>query len=66
MNIKGNRLPRFVMILIAMLVAVSAVTDVALAQFGTPGADKPIVTGTASFKMLAGSKIGRASCRERV
>ncbi|MCS5631921.1 MAG: protein-disulfide reductase DsbD family protein, partial [Pirellulaceae bacterium] len=47
---------RFVMILIAALVAISAVTDVALAQFGTPGADKPIVTGTASFKMLVGSK----------
>jgi len=44
------------MILIAALVAISAVTDVALAQFGTLGADKPIVTGTASFKMLAGSK----------
>ena len=56
MNIKGNRLPRFVMILIAMLVSVSVATDIALAQFGTPGADKPIVTGTASFKMLAGSK----------
>ena len=56
MNIKGNRLQRFVMILIAALVAISAVTDVAMAQFGTRGADKPIVTGTASFKMLAGSK----------
>jgi suppressor for copper-sensitivity B len=56
LNIKGNRLQRFVMTLIAALVAISAVTDVAVAQFGTPGADKPIVTGTASFKMLAGSK----------
>ena len=56
MNTKGNKLQRFTTILIAALVAISAVTDVALAQFGTPGADKPIVTGTASFKMLAGSK----------
>ena len=56
MNIKGNRLPRFAMILIAMLVSVSAATDVALAQFGIPATNKSIVTGTASFKMLAGSK----------
>lgn len=56
LNTKGNKLQRFTTILIAALVAISAVTDVALAQFGTPGADKPIVTGTASFKMLAGSK----------
>ena len=56
MNIKGNRLQRFVMILIAVLVPVFAVTDVALAQFGTPDTNKSIVTGTASFKMLAGSK----------
>ncbi len=34
MNIKGNRLQRFVMILIAMLVSVSVATDIALAQPG--------------------------------
>jgi suppressor for copper-sensitivity B len=56
LNIKGNRLQRFAMILIALLVLVSVATDVALAQFGTPDTEKPIVTGTASFKMLAGSK----------
>ena len=56
LNIKGNSLQRFVMIPIAMLISVFVATDIAMAQFGTPGADKPIVTGTASFKMLAGSK----------
>ncbi len=56
MNIKGNSLHRFTMILIAMLISVFVASDIALAQFGTPGSDKPIVTGTASFKMLAGSK----------
>ena len=56
MNIKGNSLQRFAMMLIALLVSVAVATDVALAQFGTPDTDKPIVTGTASFKMLADSK----------
>jgi len=56
LNIKGNSLQRFAMMLIALLVSVSVATDVALAQFGTPDTDKPIVTGTASFKMLADSK----------
>jgi suppressor for copper-sensitivity B len=44
------------MILIALLASVSVATDVALAQFGIPDTEKTIVTGTARFKMLAGSK----------
>ncbi len=39
MNIKGNRLQRFVMILIAMLVSVSVATDIALAQPGAADTD---------------------------
>ena len=35
LNIKGNRLQRFVMILIAALAAISAATDVAVAHGGT-------------------------------
>jgi suppressor for copper-sensitivity B len=56
LNINGNSLQRFAMILIALLVSVSVATDVALAQFGIPDTEKTIVTGTARFKMLAGSK----------
>jgi len=39
LNIKGNRLQRFVMILIAMLVSVSVATDIALAQPGAADTD---------------------------
>ena len=53
---KRNLLQRFALIMLALLFSVSVASDVTLAQFGDSDADKPIVTGTASFKMLAGSK----------